>query len=474
MLEAFKTPKKIWLATALLCVSQYAYSDASPQGLENSGGLLTTAATGDLSFTLPYLELTAKLGKQFIEGHEQFNELWVLAPAPGIWGLGPTFNEANCAGCHPNNSRARPAADGATVEKGNVIKLGYRQIDGVVFPSHPWYGDQLQNRAAENRVPIEGEAIVTYEASIFEYPDKTTVALKRPLIEIRNLNFGEINDATLASMRIAPQVIGLGLLEWVPDASLLNIVAEQKEGGLSGRPNYVIDLETEDVVIGRFGWKASQPNLKQQTASAFHSDIGATTFFFPEKNCPEVQTKCRELPSAAKCGGQGGCTGNTFRPEVLPSRLSNITTYLQALNIPQRRINDQEKTLAGETLFSQVGCAGCHVPTLKTGSKGPIKELRNMSFHPYTDLLIHDMGEKLADHRPEGSADGQEWRTPPLWGIGLLSAISGHLGLLHDGRAQSVEEAILWHGGEAEKTRKRFTNLTKSERESVIEFINSL
>lgn len=474
MLDTLKTLKTLWFSVVLLCFCPCAYSDIPTQGLENSGGLLTTSETGELSFTLPFEALTSELGKKFIKGHEQFEEPWVLAPLPGIWGLGPTFNEVNCVGCHPNNSRARPAADRAEVEKGNVIKLGYRQPNGIVLPAHPWYGDQLQNRAAENRVPIEGNATVTYKVITFVYPDKSTVNLKRPLIEIKNLNFGDINDATLASMRIAPQVVGLGLLEWVLDDSLLEIAAKQKEQGLSGRPNYVINLETEEVVIGRFGWKAAQPNLKQQISVAFHTDIGATTFFFPEKNCPEIQTGCRELPSAAKCGGQGGCTGNKFRPEVLPSRLSNITTYLQALNIPQRRIKDLGKILAGEELFHQVGCSGCHIPTLTTGNKGPIKELRNMSFHPYTDLLIHDMGEGLADNRPEGSADGQEWRTPPLWGVGLLRNISGDLGLLHDGRAGSIEEAILWHDGEAAVTRKRFADMSKSERENIIEFIDSL
>jgi CxxC motif-containing protein (DUF1111 family) len=343
-----------------------------------------------------------------------------------------------------------------------------------VIPSHPWYGDQLQNRAAENRVPIEGNAVVTYETSNFQYPDKTVVTLKKPIIELENLNFGDIDESTLVSMRVAPQVIGLGLLEWVADKDLLEIAERQKEEGISGRPNYVIDLETERVVIGRFGWKAAQPNLKQQTAVAFHSDIGATTFFFSEKNCPEVQVGCRELPSAAKCGGQGGCTGNNFRPEVLPSRLKNITTYLQTLNIPKRRIIDSDAVIAGENLFHESGCASCHAPTMRTGNKALIKELTNMVFHPYTDLLLHDMGEQLSDHRPEGSATGQEWRTPPLWGIGLIKEISGGLALLHDGRAASIEEAILWHGGEALPSRQKFVDLAKPERDRIIEFINSL
>lgn len=462
------------MALLVACIQPAYSNDQKKQGLNDSGGKLSSPVSGELSFRLPYEGLSKKHGKRFIKGHEQFDEIWVLAPAPGVWGLGPTFNEANCEGCHPNNSRAQPAKMGTQVEKGNVIKFGYRHPNGDVIPSHPWYGDQLQNRAAENRVPIEGNAVVTYETINYEYPDKTLVTLKKPIIELEDLNFGEIDESTLVSMRVAPQVIGLGLLEWVPDEDLLKIAERQKREGLSGRPNYVIDLETERVVIGRFGWKATQPNLKQQTAVAFHSDIGATTFFFPEKNCPEIQIGCRELPSAAKCGGQGGCTGNNFRPEVLPSRLRNITTYLQTLNIPERRITDSEEVIAGETLFHESGCASCHAPTLRTGKKALLKELTDMVFHPYTDLLLHDMGEQLADHRSEGSATGREWRTPPLWGIGLINEISGGLALLHDGRAASIEEAILWHGGEASSSRQKFVSLAKPERERVIKFINSL
>ena len=470
--QAFKL--SFALAILVACIQPGHSHDQQKQGLNDSGGILSSPASGELSFTLPYEGLSKKLGKRFIKGHEQFDEIWVLAPAPGVWGLGPTFNEANCEGCHPNNSRAQPAKIGDQVEKGNVIKFGYRDTNGDVIPSHPWYGDQLQNRAAENRVPIEGNAVVTYETSNFQYPDKTVVTLKKPIIELENLNFGDIDESTLVSMRVAPQVIGLGLLEWVADKDLLKIAERQNKEGISGRPNYVIDLETERVVIGRFGWKAAQPNLKQQTAVAFHSDIGATTFFFSEKNCPEVQVGCRELPSAAKCGGQGGCTGNNFRPEVLPSRLKNITTYLQTLNIPKRRIIDSDAVIAGENLFHESGCASCHAPTMRTGNKALIKELTNMVFHPYTDLLLHDMGEQLSDHRPEGSATGQEWRTPPLWGIGLIKEISGGLALLHDGRAASIEEAILWHGGEALPSRQKFVGLAKPERDRIIEFINSL
>jgi CxxC motif-containing protein (DUF1111 family) len=441
----------------------------------NSGGVLTGTVSGELAFSTPYANLSAGQINKFAKGHEQFNELWVLAPAPGIWGLGPTFNEANCAGCHPKNSRAKPAKDKAELSEGTLLKLAIsgKSEFGPAVP-HPNYGDQLQNRAAENRVPIEGRAIVEYEYSEFQYPDGKIVTLRKPNISFDGLNFGPIDDQTQLSMRIAPQTIGLGLLEAVPPEEILALAEAQNGTEVSGRVNYVIDLETEERVIGRFGWKATQSDLKHQTASAFHSDIGATSFFHPEKNCPAAQIGCLELPSAAKCGGQGGCTGNQFRPEVLPSRLNNIVTYLQVLNIPERRLDNPESIERGKKIFSEIACSSCHQPTLKTDSKMPIKDLRNMEFHPYTDLLLHDMGENLSDHRPDFLAQGNEWRTPPLWGIGLIKDITGALGLLHDGRAQSVEEAILWHGGEAEQTRNRFADLSESARSDLINFVNSL
>ncbi len=441
----------------------------------NSGGQLVTSEMGSRAFETPYRNQKAKDLKRFAKGHDFFNELWVLAPAPGVWGLGPTFNEANCAGCHPRNSRANPIADGAPLEAGNLVRLG---ISDPSDPSnslpHPIYGDQLQDKAAENRVPFEGRARVDYDRQIFEYADGSSVELRKPVLTFTELNFGPLGDEIQISMRIAPQVIGLGLLNSVSEEELLNIAQHQPEYGVSGRPNYVLDLETERVVIGRFGWKAAQPNLKQQTASAFHSDIGATTFFFPEKNCPAAQIGCRELPSAAKCGGQGGCTGNQFRPEVLPSRLKSIVHYLDSLNIPARRIDDIQLIKEGEKFFQRIGCSVCHVQRLTAGPDFSIEELRGMAFFPYTDLLLHDMGEGLADNRSEGEASGSEWRTPPLWGLGLIKSISGDLGLMHDGRAGSVEEAILWHGGEAKRSRDAFASLLKSEREALISFVKSL
>jgi CxxC motif-containing protein (DUF1111 family) len=193
-----------------------------------------------------------------------------------------------------------------------------------------------------------------------------------------------------------------------------------------------------------------------------------------EKNCPAVQLACLSIPSAAKCGGQGGCSQNDFRPEVVSTRLANITLYLQTLAVPARRDVDDPQVVAGESLFVAARCAVCHVPELRTGPNPEVRQLANISFHPYTDLLLHDMGEALADGRPDFLASGREWRTAPLWGIGLLDTVNGQTHLLHDGRARNVAEAILWHGGEAEVAREAFRTMSKPEREALVKFVLSL
>jgi CxxC motif-containing protein (DUF1111 family) len=269
-------------------------------------------------------------------------------------------------------------------------------------------------------------------------------------------------------------MVGLGLLEAVPEEAILQIAEEQLRVGVSGKPNHVWDVENETRVLGRFGWKANQPNLRQQTAAAFHGDIGATTFMFPEENCPALQLACLALPSAAKCGGQGGCTGNQFRAEVAPSRLTNITLYLQALAVPARRNASDPVVKRGESLFAQAQCSICHVPQLRTGPKPALRAAADLVIHPYTDLLLHDMGEGLADGRPDFEADGREWRTAPLWGIGLLQVVNGHSELLHDGRARNVTEAILWHDGEARPAREAFRAMSKAERTALVKFVESL
>ena len=440
-----------------------------------SAGSFTTAESDANAFSIPIAMLSTEQAEQFTKGKEQFNEAWVVAPEPGgVWGLGPTFNEDRCAHCHVNNGRAQAPENGEEAVRGMLIRLSIpgQTKQGAPNP-HPAYGDQLQNRGIPGRVPGEGQAVITYQTREVSLADGEKVVLRVPKIQFLALQFGELGQDIMISPRIAPAMVGLGLLEAVPEETILALAAKQEKSGVGGRPNYVWDYENSKTVLGRFGWKANQPNLRQQTAAAFFGDIGATSEFFPEENCPSVQVQCLDLPSASKCGGQGGCTGN-YRPEVVPSRLTNITLYLQALAVPARRNVDDAEVKRGEGLFAHANCGACHVPRLETGSKPAIAAAANLVIHPYTDLLLHDMGEALADGRPDFRASGREWRTPPLWGIGLTRTVSGHNNLLHDGRARDVSEAILWHGGAADKSRESFRNMPKADRAALVKFVESL
>lgn len=441
-----------------------------------SAGPFTTLESGSAAFSVPIAMLDGEQGAAFAKGKEQFNEAWVVAPDPnGVWGLGPTFNEDRCAHCHTNNGRAAAPADGRPAEQGMLVRLsipGKSKQGGPL--SHPVYGDQLQNRGIEGRVPAEGQAVFSYSAREVSFADGEKVTLRVPSIKFTELQFGELGADVMTSPRVAPAMVGMGLLEAVPEETILGIAREQAKLALPGKPNYVWDVETETAVLGRFGWKANQPSIRQQTAAAFLGDIGATTYMFPEDNCPAAQAACRDLPSASKCGGQGGCTGNTYRPEVVPSRLSNITLYLQGLAVPARRNVNDVAFKRGEQLFADAQCSVCHVPELKTGPKPALKAAAGITIRPYTDLLLHDMGEGLADGRPDFQASGREWRTAPLWGIGLFRTVNGHGDLLHDGRARNVTEAILWHGGQAERSREAFRSMAKADREALVKFVDSL
>ena len=440
-----------------------------------SAGSFTTAESGANAFSIPVAMLNKEQAEQFLKGEEQFNEAWVVAPEPGgVWGLGPTFNEDRCAHCHANNGRAKAPENGEEAVRGMLVRLSIpgQTKEGGPNP-HATYGDQLQNRGIPGRVPAEGQALINYQARELSMADGEKVVLRVPKIRFAALQFGELGNEIMISPRIAPAMVGLGLLEAVPEESILAIAAEQQKFGVRGRPNYVWDYENGKTVLGRFGWKANQPNLRQQTASAFFGDIGATSEFFPEENCPSMQVQCLDLPSASKCGGQGGCTGN-YRPEVVPSRLKNISFYLQTLAVPARRNLDDAGVKRGEGLFAKANCSACHVPQLQTGSTVAIAAAANLVIHAYTDLLLHDMGEELADGRPDFRAGGRDWRTPPLWGVGLIPTVSRHSNLLHDGRARDVTEAILWHGGDAEKSREAFRNMPKSDRVALVKFVESL
>jgi CxxC motif-containing protein (DUF1111 family) len=425
-----------------------------------------------------YLATTSALDEEtrglVSSGRRMFNETWVLPTEyTGVWGVGPTFNENSCLQCHAANGRARAPEHGAQAEKGLLVRLSIPGASAEGGPNpHPLYGDQLQNRGVKNLVPSEGKAIVRYEEVPRAFPDGETVKLRRPKITLTELSFGELGKDAMLSSRIAPALVGLGLLEAIPEEAILAFAARQQ--GVSGVPNYVWDMEAKKKVLGRFGWKASQPSLRQQTAAAFHGDIGATSPLFPAENCPEGQTACLNGPTATGCGGgRGKCTEANYW-EVLPSRLRNVTMYMQALAVPARRSVEHPEVKRGALLFTQAQCSACHIPEMKTGAHTAIPAAANQIIRPYTDLLLHDMGEDLADHRPDFDASGRQWRTPPLWGLGLQKVVNGHTDLLHDGRARNFTEAILWHGGEADAARTQFMEMPKEDRQALVRFLESL
>jgi CxxC motif-containing protein (DUF1111 family) len=258
-------------------------------------------------------------------------------------------------------------------------------------------------------------------------------------------------------------LIGLGLLEAIDEEDILALSDPDDENGdgISGRANYVWDIENEMEVMGRFGWKANQPTVRQQVAGAFLGDIGITTSIFPDENCTLVQINCANSLN----GGE---------PELPDEFLDDVVLYSQTLAVPARRNFEDEDVLLGKFLFNEIGCNSCHIEKITTGDDHEVSALRNQVIRPYTDLLLHDMGEGLADNRPDFLADGNEWRTPPLWGIGLFEKVNNHTFYLHDGRARNLEEAILWHDGEAKASKENFMNLSKTDRLALISFLNSL
>ena len=474
-MRPFNLPGRPWvrplavlslLAVALLSVAACG-SDAEDIDLSVVyspllGGETTAFTSGGNAFELSARNLTNDLRRIFEVGDSFFNQNWVSAPASteARDGLGPTHNALSCSSCHSHDGRAKPPDHPGDPERGLLLRLSYPGADGPI--DEPTYGGQLQDRSILG-VPAEGRIVIVYEEIQGAYPDGSPYTLRRPVYAIEDLAFGPLHPDVQISPRIAPATIGMGLLEAIPEARILAMAdpGDADGDGISGRPNYVWDIRRGELAIGRFGWKANQPTVEQQAAGAFLGDIGITSSLFPEENCPPDQAACRRAPN-------GGV------PEIPDSRLEKVTLYIQTLAVPAMRDPEHSEVQQGARLFVQSQCSLCHTTRHETGDTHPVEPLRRQVIFPYTDLLLHDMGKGLADDRPDGQASGTEWRTPPLWGIGLVETVSGHTMFLHDGRARSMEEAILWHGGEAEGARQHFMNLTAEEREALIRFLESL
>ncbi len=431
----------------------------------NSGGTTTVHNATHKAFAQPSANLDVQLRAKFFIGNAFFNSPWVVAPATAGArdGLGPLFNARSCDACHNNDGRGRPPEAEGERPISLVIQFATPVPGDNNEPgADPRYGSNL-NPFGIGGVPAEGTVRITHREVRGQFVDGETYTLMAPDYAFEELAYGELAKNHQFSPRTAPSVFGMGLLEAVPEAAILerSDPGDTDGDGISGRPNRVWDHLRKSVVIGRLGWKANQPDIAHQTAGAFSSEIGMSTSLRPDQNCTEVQKECLAAPT----GGS---------PEISDEIFDHIIDYQRMLGVPARRNLDSEQVKRGARLFMQAGCESCHRATFRTQDTPATPWLSRQTFHPFTDLLLHDMGPGLADGRADFEASGSEWRTAPLWGIGLQQAVNGHTRLLHDGRARNVTEAILWHGGEAEKSKEAFRTLSKEERAALLEFIDSL
>ena len=417
--------------------------------------LWSTAATAKpdaFSQPLPFLSDHERATVHL--GNSLFRKSWRAAPSEtsASDGLGPIYNARSCADCHFRDGRGRPPKPG-----GNSLSLILQ-----LAPPDPIYGSQLQTNAIDGHKP-EGRVSLTYEEHTFPVTAGKAIKLRKPVYRIVDPAYGPLAAQTKIDPRIAPPIFGLGLLEAIdPDDIRAGADPNDRNGdGISGR------VAEKDGVFGRFGWKAAAPSIAAQNAKALSLDIGIANRLRPALwgDCTIGQQKCRIGPhgDSERHGGL----------EVSDKVFKHLTFYIQGIAPPKPRNVENPKVQMGKRLFAGIGCVDCHRPEWRTGSSHPVAALRNRKIYPYSDLLLHNMGEELAG-ATEGTASAKEWRTAPLWGIGLTEAVAGYAHFMHDGRARTLEEAILWHGGEAQAARDRFTGLTKVEMDALIAFLISL
>lgn len=407
--------------------------------------------------------LSTKDIQTFQQGRSLVRQSWIISPALDreIAGLGPLYNRNSCIACHAKNGRGFAPDSPEESMRSMLVRLSIpgKTITGAPLPI-PWYGDQLQEFGAPG-VNAEGRAHLHYEETDVLLNGGEIVSLRKPRISFSNLAYGPMPDNLQNSARIAPAIYGMGLLAAIPDSTLLALAAQPKPGKIKGKVNWVWSAEQQKTVIGRFGWKANVATLREQTASALAGDMGLSSHLFRHGNCAEEQIACQQAPVSGM-------------PEISAAQLEQMEFYQLALAAPAPRQQQQASIQHGALLFRQAQCAACHQPEIKTAAFPRLTALGEQLIAPYTDLLLHDMGPALADQRPDFAASGSEWRTPPLWGIGLAKQVEPHVGFLHDGRARTILEAILWHGGEAEESRNIVQQMSPQERQQLLDFIESL
>ena len=432
------------------------------------------------AFSHPSANMPFASERDFRVGNGIFRKVWVSSPSSTASsdGLGPLFNARACQRCHLKDGRGRPPAAGERAEtmflrlslppQTEAERTALREHRQATVPE-PTYGGQLQNFSIQG-VLAEGEMTITYEETPVALADGEVVSLRKPTYGVSGLHHGPLHPETMLSPRVAPPVIGMGLLEAIAEADILaGADPEDRDGdGISGRANRVWSDEHGKPMLGRFGWKAGQPTVSQQAAAAFRGDVGISTPLYPHPHgdCSAAQGACRAAPHG------GASPSDTV--EASAALFDLVTFYTRNLGVPARRDVGEAQVLEGKRLFYEANCIGCHRPKFVTRRDSIGEEQSFQLIWPYADLLLHDMGDGLADGRPEGEASGREWRTPPLWGIGLTETVSDHTLFLHDGRARNLLEAILWHGGEAEASKERVVAMTREERAALLAFLRSL
>lgn len=413
-------------------------------------------------------------------GNALFRKNWVSSPSStqASDGLGPLFNERACQNCHLKDGRGRPpegdvgstsmflrlARDASSAEERAEI-ADHKVLN---FPDAV-YGSQLQDLAVPG-LPGEGRMHVTYQEQEVTLGDGSVVSLRNPSYSVDGLAYGPLDPHTTLSPRLTPPMIGLGLIEQIAPADILaHADPEGRDGdGISGKPNVVRDGQSGQLTLGRFGWKAQTPSIREQAADAFSGDIGISTPEMPksEGDCTAAEKACLAMPN--------GVQKRLGPVEAPPPVMDLVTFYSQNLAVPARRDLDKPDVLAGKKQFYEMGCISCHTPKFVTLRGTPNKAQAFQLIWPYSDFLLHDMGPNLADGQAVGEATGNEWRTPPLWGIGLTRTVNGNSFFLHDGRARTLPEAILWHGGEGRKARDRFAAADAADRDALVKFLESL
>ncbi|MEM8788887.1 MAG: di-heme oxidoredictase family protein [Pseudomonadota bacterium] len=428
-----------------------------------------SAASGNIDFAR---ELDFKVGNGL------FKKLWVSSPSSTLAsdGLGPLYNARSCQRCHLKDGRGHPPMGPMDSAVSMLLRVsipggsGPEEIeDYLATQPDPIYGEQIQDFSVAGH-PAEGKLSIEYTEQRIELSEGEVASLRAPVYDIADPGYGAPHPELMISPRIAPQMIGLGLIDAIPAADILALAdPDDTDGdGISGRPQIVMSRAYGVPMLGRFGLKAGQPSVWEQSAAAFHGDIGISSTLFPAGHgeCTAAQADCRAAPD--------GNTAIHDNAEISDEALELVTFYASNLGVPARRDVGDPQVLHGKRVFYQTGCISCHTPKFVTHRLDDQPEQSFQLIWPYTDMLLHDMGPGLADNRPEARANGAEWRTPPLWGVGMTETVSGHTYFLHDGRARSLLEAMLWHGGEAEAQKQAVIAMPKADRDALIRFLESL